>query len=84
MHVLMKRTSNVLQLVETKAFLACPTIDEWIVKGLLVTGVFPNQPVLNYRRIDAFDIVALVYEPSPPALFYVIGQLDTERAIVPG
>jgi len=84
MHVLMKGTSNVLKFVETETFLAGPTIDERIVKRLLVPRVFPYEAILNYRRIQPLDIVALVYEPSPPALFYVIGQLDTERAIVPG
>ena len=49
-----------------------------------MSTVFPNQPVQNDRRVDAFDVVPVVNKPAPPRLFDVIAELDAEWTIVPG
>ena len=74
---------HILQLVETKPLLACAAVDKRIVECLLMTGVFPNKAILNDRRIDALNIVTLINEPVPPALFDIIRQLNAQRSVVP-
>lgn len=49
-----------------------------------MTGVLPNETIENDRRVDTFNVVAFVDEPTPPGLFDVIAELDAEWAIVPG
>jgi hypothetical protein len=48
-----------------------------------MSRVLPDETIQNDRRIDTFDVVTLVDEPSPPCLFDVIAELDAERTIVP-
>jgi hypothetical protein len=69
----MQTALNILQFVQAKTFFACTAIDERIVERLFMPGVLPNKPVLNDRRVDSFDVVALVNKPVPPASLYVIG-----------
>ena len=49
-----------------------------------MTRVFPNEAIENDRRVDTFDVIAFVDEPTPPRLFDVIAELDAEWTIVPG
>src|SRR6185436_12375511 len=79
----MKRTLNILKLVEPKPFFALAAIYQRVMKCLFMSGIFPYKSILDDRGIEALDIVALIYEPVPPAFLDVVCQLDTKRAVVP-
>ena len=63
--------------------LAGAAVNQRIAERRFVSRIFPNQTVLNNRRIETFDVVAFVDEPTPPTLFYIIGEFHAERAVIP-
>src|SRR6185369_935022 len=72
------------EFVSAHAALALATVNQRIVKSRFVSRVFPDKPVENDRRINTLDVVAFIDEPTPPRLFDVVSELDTEWSIVPG
>src|SRR5205823_5910276 len=48
-----------------------------------VTRRFPSLRVHQDRRVEAFDVLAIVDHRAPPALLDVFLQLDAQRPVVP-
>src|SRR5216110_1035520 len=48
-----------------------------------VTRGFPYLGVHQDRRVQAFDVLAIVDHRAPPALLDVFLQLDAQRSVVP-
>src|SRR5262249_10521364 len=72
------------KLVFSKAALTRAAIDHRIGEGFFMTGIFPEEPVLDYRRVDPLYIVPLINDPVPPTFLDVVRQLYTERPVIPG
>src|SRR5687767_8433578 len=79
----MIRTLHVLQFVEAKSSLTTSAINQRVTESLLVPAVFPDQAILDNRRIQALDVVALVNQPAPPGLFDIVRQFYAERTVIP-
>jgi hypothetical protein len=58
-------------LIRPKARLARSTINHWIAERLFVAARLPNGAVHQDRTIHAYDVVALVYDHTPPIIFQV-------------
>src|SRR5688572_28390984 len=59
------------------------TVNQRIAERIFVSGILPGQPIQDDRRIEAFDVVALVNHPAPPSLAHIVGEFDTQRPVVP-
>src|SRR5207237_2468703 len=77
------RTLAGLEFVSAQARIALATVNQRIIAGVFVSGVFPNQTVQNYGRIKAFDVVTLVKHPALPRLPHIVRELNAERAVIP-
>ena len=61
---------------------AVAAVYERVGEGLLVPRIAQRQWMGQYRRIEAFDVVALVDHGPPPGALEVVLELHTERTVV--
>src|SRR5262245_21201246 len=78
------RTFGVLQVVGAMARFTFAAIHESVGERGLVARITPDQTVHQDRRVQAFHVVALVNDRTPPRARYIVLQFDTQRAVVPG
>src|SRR5687768_3799284 len=76
-------TFTIVQLVRAQTGVAFATVNQRIAEGVFVSGIFPDQPVQNDRRVEPFDVITLIDHPAPPRLLYVIRELDSHGTVIP-
>src|SRR5207245_10220587 len=77
------RMLAVIQRISASADNALATIDQRIVDRIFMAGILPDQSVQDDRRIETFDVVALVNHPAPPCGADIVAEFSPEGAVVP-
>ena len=71
-------------MISPEATLTFAAVYKPVIKRVFMSAVLPHQAIQNDRRVESFNVVALVDHPAPPSLLDVIAKLDAERTVVPG
>src|SRR5207245_8080457 len=71
------------RIVGAEAILAMLAVDQRVGEPRHVPRGFPNLRVHEDRRVETFDVLALVDHRTPPALLDVLLELDAQRPVVP-
>src|SRR5690606_32669247 len=79
----LQRAVGLVELVGAEAGLAFAAVHEGIGESLEVTRGLPDTGVHQDGTIDAFDVGSRLDHRSPPRVFYVALERDTQRSIVP-
>jgi hypothetical protein len=75
---------SVLQQVGAEALPAGPAVDQWIRESLQVPGGLPGARVLEDRRVQRHDVVAILQHRPPPLALDVVAQQHPVMAVVVG
>jgi hypothetical protein len=84
MHRRLARACGVLELVGAEALLAGSAVDERVGETLEVTGRLPRARVLEDRRVQRDDVVAVLEHRPPPLCLDVVAQQHPVVAVVVG
>ena len=78
------RAARVLELVGAEALLAGAAVDERVGEPREVAARLPHPRVLEDRRVERDDVVALGEHRPPPLVLHVVLQQDAVVAVVVG
>ena len=78
--VLGRARARLLDVIGAKAQPACLAVDKRVGEAREVTGRLPGTRVLDDRRVEGDDVVALLDHRLPPGIHHVVLQ---EHAVVP-
>src|SRR5207249_7125838 len=63
-----------IELVGPQATVALTAINQRIAERVFMSRIFPHQPVQNDRRIDSFDVIAVMNHPAPPRRADIVAE----------
>ena len=72
------------QLVGTETLLTCLTVHQRIREATKMSGSNPGLGVHEDRAVNTYVIRALLNEFLPPCFLYIVFQLNTKVAVIPG
>ena len=73
---------GILQLVDTESLVAVPTLNQGISENCLMARCLPHLARLQDGGVKADDVVSFLNHRSPPLVFDISQELNSEGAVV--